>query len=272
MATKQKPVAQPTNSVAVRKTTAVGLPAEWATELAAEAKNESAKETPSITGVSFRSGVLAIGGQPVPNNTMTMIVVGTAYERALYDGPFDPNKIKNPICFALSIDGEDMAPHENSLHAQNETCKGCPMDAWGSAGEGRRGKACKELRRLALIPADKLESTDDIKNSELAMAKIPVTSVSNWSNYVHKVGAMFNVPFWAVVSRLTVKPHIKNQFEVLFDIEDPIEDVEALAALKQKKAHVEPFVLAPYSQASEEAEAAPAPAPAKPAAAIKRKF
>lgn len=270
---KQPEVIRPTEVVPHQPKTSVALPAEWATELAQAAKDESAKETPSIQNISFRSGVLSVGGQPIPGNTMTQIVVGTAYERSLYDGPFDPNKIKNPVCFALSIDGEEMAPHANSLHPQNETCKGCPMDDWGSAGEGRRGKACKEMRRLAVIPADKLESVDDIKNSELAMAKIPVTSVSNWSNYVHKVGAMLNVPFWAVITRMTVKPHIKNQFEVLFDLEDPVDDVDALTALKAKKAHVEPFVMAPYSMASEEAENVhphTTQAPAKPA--VKRKF
>lgn len=256
------------NVPAVQKGGAVALPRAWQEELAAAAKDESSKETPSITNISFRSGVLSFGGQPIPNNTMTAIVMQTAYERALYEGKFDPNKIKNPICFALSTDGEDMAPHDNSLHPQNETCVGCPMDEWGSAGEGRRGKACKETRRLALIPADKLESVDDIRTSELAMAKIPVTSVSNWSNYVHQVSAVHNVPFWAVVTRITLRPHIKNQFEVFFDIAETVDEVEALEALKLKRGHVEPFVMAPYPVAvEEEEEAKPV---AKPAAPIKR--
>lgn len=258
------------NLPAVQKGGAVALPAKWQEELAAAAKDESAKETPSITNISFRSGVLSFGGQPIPNNTMTAIVMQTAYERALYEGPFDPNKVKSPICFALSTDGEDMAPHDNSLHPQNETCIGCPMNEWGSAGEGRRGKACKETRRLALIPADKLESVNDIKTSELAMAKIPVTSVSNWSNYVHQVSAVHNVPFWAVVTRLTLRPHIKNQFEVFFDIAETVDDVEALEALKLKRGYVEPFVMAPYPVATEEEEAQPQKVAPKPA--TKKKF
>jgi hypothetical protein len=242
-----------TTAVATRRTgTAVALPPEWQAELAQAAKDASAKETPSVSSISFRSGVMAYQGQPVPGNTMPCIIVGSAYERALYEGPFDPNNPKNPVCFALTTDGENGKPHENSLKPQNATCAGCPNDEWGSAGEGRRGKACKEIRRLALIPADKLQSAADILNAELASAKVPVTSVGNWSNHVHKVAAVHNMPVWAVVSRISVKPHIKNQFEVFFDIEDTIEDVEALTALKTKVAHVEPFVMTPYSMATEE--------------------
>lgn len=265
----------PGTAVTTQQGGAVALPEEWKKELAAAAKEASAVETPSITNVSFKSGVLAVGGTPCPGNTMTAIVVGSAFERALYDGPYDANNPRSPICFAITKDGEDSRPHENSLHPQGSaaegTCKGCPMDEWGSAGEGRRGKACKEIRRLALIPADKLESSADIINAELAMAKVPVTSVKNWSNYVHKVGSTLDVPFWAVVSRMSVKPHIKNQFEVLFDLEDPIEDVEALTALKKKVAHVEAFIMAPYSVATE-GQAAPAKPAGPPAPAVKRKF
>jgi len=252
-----KPAAKSTPNVPVaRKSTAVGLPAEWAEELAQAAKDVSAVETPSIANVSFRSGVLSIGGQPQPGNTLECIVVETAFERSLYDGPFDPNRIKNPICFALKEatkeDDAGMSPHENSLHPQNETCSGCPMNEWGSAGEGRRGKACKEVRRLALIPADKLENVDDIRSAELAMAKIPVTSVSNWSNYVHHVSAVHSVPYWAVVTKISVQPHIKNQFEVLFEVVDGVDDVEALTALKAKRQLTRPFVMAAYSRATDE--------------------
>lgn len=262
MATKQTPAVlqqqQTRNLPAQVKGGALStkLSPAWAKELAEAAKNESAKETPTVTGISFRSGVMSVSGNPIPGNTMTGIVMETAYERCLYEGPFDPGKVKNPICFALSYDGEEMAPHENSLHPQNETCDGCAMNEWGSAGEGRRGKACKEVRRLALIPADTLESTEDIKTAELAMAKVPVTSVKNWSNYVHTVGAVHNVPFWAVISRMTLRPHIKNQFEVMFDIEETVDEDEALAALRQRREHIESFIMAPYPVATEEEETA----------------
>lgn len=258
MATKTASKPAPTAQVpALRKSTAVGLPAEWAAELAAEAKDVSSVETPSISNVSFRAGMLSIGGTPMPNNELECIIIGTAFERALYEGPFDPNRIRNPICFAITEDGKESKPHENSLYPQHEQCSGCPMNEWFSAGEGRRGKACKENRRLALIPTDKLENPADIKAAELAMAKIPVTSVANWSNYVHTVSAQFAMPYWAVITKIAVQPHIKNQFEVLFSVVEPIDDVAALEALKFKRSLTKPFVMSPYSKATEEGDTNP---------------
>jgi hypothetical protein len=273
MATKATKPKTTEVAVVEPKKTAVALPAEWAAELAQAAKQVSAEETPSSGAISFRSGVMSYQGTPIPGNELECIVVGSATERALYDGPFDPNKIKSPVCFAIykNDDDEGVGPHENSLHPQNETCAGCPMNEWGSAGEGRRGKACKELRRIAVIPSDKLESIEDIRTAEMAMAKVPVTSKQNWSNYVHKVAATLSMPYWAVMTKISVRPHIKNQFEVLFDLSDPITDVEALTALRDKVATVEPLLMTPYSRATEEDEQAPAPPP-PPKAAIKKKF
>lgn len=246
---------------------AVALPADYMAALALEATNASSLETPSVSNLSFKSGILAVGGNPVPGNAMNCVVVLTAHERCYYEGAYDPNKIKNPVCFVISQDGEDTTPHDNSTKPQHTSCTGCPKNEWGSVGEGRKGKACKEIRRLALIPTDKLQSPDDILASEMVLAKIPVTSVNNWSNHVHKVSALHSMPYWAVVTKLSVKPHIKNQFEVCFDIAGQIGDMPALEALKTKRVLAGPFVGAPYDGAPE----AEAPADeAKPAKTSKK--
>lgn len=58
-------------------------------------------------------------------------------------------------------------------------CKGCPMSAWGSAvsddGEPRRGKACKEMRRIYLF------QKDDILPVKISL---PPTSVTAWDDYI----------------------------------------------------------------------------------------
>lgn len=58
-------------------------------------------------------------------------------------------------------------------------CKGCPMTAWGSAvgddGEPRRGKACKEMRRIYLFQRDAMLP---VKIS------LPPTSVTAWDDYI----------------------------------------------------------------------------------------
>lgn len=270
MATKPAPTK---NLPAVQQKRALALPKDVMDELAAAAKEASANETPATSNISFKSGVMTIGGVQVPDNQLDGIIVGSAYERALYEGKYDPGNPKSPVCFALSKDGREMGPHEDCTDPQGDEeglCHGCPHNEWGSAGEGRRGKACKEVRRLAIIPADKLESAEDITKAEMAMAKIPVTSVQHWSNYVHTLSAGYSVPFWAVVTTIAVQPHIKNQFEVLFEFSDEIDDVAALQAIKNKRVTAEKFLLEPYSPNPE--EPTPPPKATKPTPTIKRKF
>lgn len=234
-------------------------------ELMEAAKEASAVETPQSSAISFRNGQMTIGGAPVPDNNMNFIVVASVHERALYDGLYDPNKPRSPVCFALSTDGRDMGPHEASENPQGDEdgkCFSCPMNEWGSAGNNRKGKACKEIRRLGVIPTDKLESAEDIIGAEVATAKIPVTSVGNWATYVQTLSTGYNVPFWAVITNISVAPHIKNQFEVSFDFADEIDDVPALRAIKAKREDVLKLLMEPYSPNAQE-EAAPPPS-AKP--------
>ena len=64
------------------------------------------------------------------------------------------------------------------------------MDEMGSVGkidprkQGNKGKACKERRRLAIIPAAAIKD-GEIAKAELAVLSLPVTSLGNWGNYVN---------------------------------------------------------------------------------------
>lgn len=115
-------------------------------------------------------------------------------------------KIKRPICSSLdcktgkvSLDPvlfgiaksvfPDLRGYDFALLEKMDTkevekiltrnCKGCPMDGWGTAtgddGEGRKGKACKEMRRIYLFQKDAILP---VKIS------LPPTSVNIWDDYI----------------------------------------------------------------------------------------
>jgi hypothetical protein len=75
------------------------------------------------------------------------------------------------------------------------------------------------------------------------------------------------MPYWAVITNLSLAPHIKNQFEVLFEDLDIVQDMDSLEALKKKRGLVDSFVMAPYSLSTEEDEPPP---PAQPKTAMKK--
>jgi hypothetical protein len=204
----------------------------WAERLAQSAKAVAALERPSLSQISLRGGVMSLNSVPVPGNKLLCVIVASAFENQFYDKAFDPNVKENPLCFALSADGKDMVPHDNSKEKQSTTCEMCPQLAWGSDPRpNSKGKACKQKRRLALLPHSALEA-DKIKSAEMATLTIPVMSAKNWANYVNQVASQSARPPWAVLTEVSCHPDPRKQFEVRFELkalihEQFLDDVHA---------------------------------------------
>lgn len=223
----------------------------WTEELARQAKIAAGIEASVSTGgdyIATRGGKLSFQGADIPGNSMNVIILDHVLENALYEGKFDPDSPSSPTCFALGTGDKPMAPHADSPEPQSEACEGCPHNEFGSADTGR-GKACKNIRRLALLPEDALE---DLDAATPAYIKVPVTSVRAWAGYVKKLASAMNVPPLAVITQISLVPHQKHQFEMLFKHAGNVapEHIEGLLA-KQKE--VKDPLLAPYTPREEEA-------------------
>lgn len=184
-------------------------------ELARLAKRAGEIERPSGLTIGTRAGVLTYNGNPCPDNKLDVIVVASVHANMLYEGKFDPNNLTSPVCFAYSEDGgPDMAPHPASLKPQCSNCKDCWANQWKSDPDGGRGKACKNTRSLAVIPAS--TRPEDVATAEIAVLKPPVTSVNNWMMYVQKCGALYNSPPLALITRIGSVPDQKSQYKLTF--------------------------------------------------------
>ena len=200
----------------------------------------------------------------MPGNKVEAIIVAATYRNAFYADRFDANNIKNPNCFALSDTDKDMVPHMNVIEPEADNCHDCPKAEWGSDPNGGRGKACKQTRRLVLIPANALdEGPEKLKTAELAIMDIPVTSVRNYSQFVNTLSASAGVPVWAAVCQISVVPDIKTQFKVLFQAMRIVPSTELLDAIKIRKEEALRIGLLPYEEtASKDDEPEPAASPA----------
>lgn len=200
----------------------------WQEKLAADAKQIAAQERPAASRISLKGGIMTYMNQPVRGNSLEVIILGGIVEHAYYPGRYDPNKIEAPDCFAFGTgeEGEDMAPHEKSYKPQATTCAECPLFQWGSDANSpsKKGKACKERRKLVFMPADAIKEGSNIAKAELATVDTPVTSVAVWKNYVNYLSNTEARPPWAVVTKLSLVPdprtQIKLVFEHLFNIGD----------------------------------------------------
>jgi hypothetical protein len=239
----------------------------WADALAARAQKAKKAEASVATGgfISLKSGVMSYNGNPVPSNKMNVVILDAILENHMYEGKFDPNNASSPVCFAFGRDEDEMAPHANVGEPQNETCSGCPMNEWGSDQDGGKGKACKNIRRLSMVPADSAESAEAVGEAEIAFLKVPVTSVKSWAGYVNQLSAV-NKPPLAYITEISVTPDAKSQFKVNFRAVEAIEDGEVIGALLNKADASEDALMMPYA-ANEAAPFKPGKAPArKPAA------
>jgi hypothetical protein len=233
-----------------------GAVVDWQAQLAAMAVATAEAEKPSGNWVSFKSGILSIGGNPMKGNKVPVVVIHSVFENQWYKNKYDPNNPSPPHCFALSEQDEDLKPHPDSAEPQAATCAECPKNEWKSDPDGGKGKACKNVRRLAMIAASDIDEPDHIKKTDVALAKLPVTSVKNWSSYANQIANVLKVPPLAVITEMSVEPDAKTQFQVNFQLIDKITDGAIIQALLAKREDTTPLIYSSYDKPTEAAPAA----------------
>lgn len=227
----------------------------WDEELAKHAKAEAAAETVQAASISLKAGVMTYREQPIAGNKLDCIIIGAMRENQYFPERYDPNNIQPPLCWALSVEPEGMGPDPDLVtEAQATSCNDCPKFEWGTDPNGGRGKACKEKRRLALLPVSALK--DGVLQAEMALLTVPVMSVANWSAYVNKLKAAVDRPAWAVITTVAVVPDPRSQFRITFNMAGMVEE-SMLGDLLRKKSEAEAMLRAPYPKRSTQ-EPAPA--------------
>lgn len=91
-----------------------------------------------------------------------VVIIDFVWFMVNYPGVYNANNPQQPNCFAVGRENPmsgELKPHEDSAEPQHENCKECPKNQWKSAPTGN-GKACKNQRRLVVLPPDADESTE----------------------------------------------------------------------------------------------------------------
>ena len=245
-------------SAAKGKTTGTEI-VDWQAEMAAQAQIAAGAQRSAGGGGKFFSlqgGIIQYDGNPLPGNQMAVVILADIMENSWYDGPFDPSNPASPKCFAFGRHEDAMEPHvavdqDEYFERQHDVCKDCPRNEWGSAPQGR-GKDCKNVMRLAMIPAGQykpqgkgrnvtfeFEPYDDpthFARAEVAFLKLPVTSVKNYAKYVKQLAADMGRPPWGVVTNIYLEPDPKSQYKVMFEIVDTLDDELLPTVMNRHKA------------------------------------
>lgn len=257
MATKK---AVPVKSAPARKTVPIKLSASrelqpWEAEMAAEAK--AAAKAEQLTGlkvIKTRGGVMKIDDEIVEGNAIRCIILASLHENQFFTSAFDPDTPAPPACYAFGDPTREkpedgMAPHEKSTDKQSELCANCWANQMGSADVGR-GKACRNVRRLALVTEDALE---DLSGADIRLLKVPVMSTQGWSKYVHQLSDDMQRKCWGVVTEVSVVPDDKSQFRINFEFQELVNfDQDLYEQMKKKAGAAMQMLQAPYPDFTEE--------------------
>lgn len=264
--------------MAAKKSTAVekrkpnaGALAHFEEELAQQADVAAQGEQLQGQFLSVRAGKLKFGDQVIKGGEINVVILDHIFENAFYKGKFDADNPVPPVCFAFGRppSGEkDMVPHMNALERQHETCPGCKQNVFGTADVGK-GKACKNIRRLAVIPSDDL-TEDNASRMSFAFLKVPVTSVRGWSSYVNGLKNIYRRPPSAVITKIKVEPDEDKQVSVSFEYVEPLAE-SLYRALASQRADAVKSIDRPY-EASSDTGAKPRGKAKKESAAAEKKI
>ncbi len=111
------------------------------------------------------------------------IVLDFAWFMVHYPGVYNSANPQQPNCFAVgreNPDGGNLAPHDTVEKPQHSDCKDCPKNEWGSAPTGK-GKACKNQRRLIVVPPDFDEETEPMT------VYVSPQGLKHWDKYVSRL-------------------------------------------------------------------------------------
>jgi hypothetical protein len=210
--------------------------------------------------MSFKNGQLTVNDTVIKGGKTQVVPLYSLFENQLYVGKYNANDVKPPVCYAFGETEAEMVPHKDVAEPQNAQCGMpgqpgcCPKNEWKSDPDGGNGKACKNVRRIAFLHRDDLETPEKVAKAPVAMAKISVTNVKNWSTYANQVSAVLKKPPIQTICELSVEPDAKTQFKINFALMDVIaDDNPVLGALLKRRRELVPLMYAPYAKSTESA-------------------
>ena len=186
-------------------------------------KNTAQRQTQEGVGegmkyISLAGGLMSIGDDIIPNNTLECVILGSVIERSWYDRPYNPDDKSGPDCFAIASFKDNLAPHVDVPSPPCDSCGACPKAEFGTALQGK-GPACKTRQRLIVMPTP--ATPEAVADGDLAMLKVPPTSVTNYTRYIRALGSNTQ-SFWSVATMIKAAPHPKKQLEVTFTLAKPL--------------------------------------------------
>ena len=150
----------------------------------------------------------------LPDGTKTpgpleLVIVDFASKNTFYERAFDPKAITPPACFSLGSNPLKMVPSNNAPLKQAEDCSACPMNQFGSDGDG---KACKNSRVLAVLPPKAYDKDGnlitEVEDMQMWTLATSPTANKGFDGFVTSVARIFQLPPVGVFATVGFDPSV----------------------------------------------------------------
>lgn len=158
---------------------------------------------------------------------LEVIVVDFAWMLVHYRGTYNAAKPQDPDCWAIGRETPEsglLKPGIESPYAKD--CASCPRNQWGTDQQGR-GKACKNQRRLLVVPPDATAATQPLT------LYVSPGAIKNWDGYLVELGATHGLMPIQVVTEISFD---QNQAypSLRFKLKEKHGNIELMMALREK--------------------------------------
>lgn len=192
------------------------LPVNYQEQLAKEAQAIASRiAAPSGDRIRFNSNRGFITPDGLEGETMEVVIVDFVSANLFFDSPYDKDNPQPPACFAIGPEPSLLVPSPNSPDKQADSCNVCPNNQFGSASNGK-GKACKNTRLLAVLPA-----AGDPGTAPIWTVSVPPTSLKAFDGYVHDLALKYHTVPLSVVTEITMDQNVTYaapRFKVLHPV------------------------------------------------------
>ena len=161
-----------------------------------------------------------VGDDAPPAQSIEGVIMAAQYCNAYWDKPMGEGDAA-PTCESKDgmsgwylMDGEMM----------ERSCRTCPFNKMGSAGAGKKSKACKNIVRMMML-TDSYALPVEIK--------VPTMSVNNFSRYMASEVIPRRLKVWQVTTKLSLKEAVNSSgikySQIVFECTGRVDDGQIMA-------------------------------------------
>ncbi len=168
------------------------------------------------------------GGEP-RTDPLQVVVLDYIWVMAHYPGAYNPKQLQDPDCFAIGRDKPEsglLLPHDSIAKPRSKDCNSCTQNAWGSAPNGP-GKACKNQRRLLVVPHDAGPETQPLT------IYVSPSAIKNFDAYLRELATVEQMDPIQVVTIIDFDPN-ETYSKLTFKMSGKHANLNEMWALRQR--------------------------------------